>query len=52
MEALAWELGHVQGMLQHRGPWDGKLLSWWSSFARPSVPMEAGGRCMAFIMKA
>ena len=52
MEAVTWELGHVQGMLQHSGPWNGKLLSWWSSFARLSVPMEAGGRCMAFIMKA
>ena len=43
MEAVTWELGHVQGMLQHSGPWNGKLLSWWSSFARLSVPMEAGG---------
>lgn len=51
MEAVAWELGHVQGMLQHSGPRDGKLFSWRSSFARASVPVQAGGRCMAFIMK-
>lgn len=39
------------GMLQHSGPRDGKLFTCTGSLLGWCVPVQAGGRCMAFIMK-